>query len=156
MDRTIDLEATKLLQKYKFLNERFIQNNADKIQRYLVNTLGLKPINNKKPLNTAKPRQFVTRTECEGTLQYCIKISYGSKRVATVPTGCKEFEEEGIVNALTQTYHDLYADKFEGDFWNLFAENPEMAKRFILSSDPSVNELRVYREVDLKKKRKAA
>ena len=152
-DKTkVEKQEDDLNKRFQTLHDKFVINNINKIQRYLVNTLGLKPIDGKTPLNSSKPRQFVTLTEYQGKLQYCIKISYGSIRIATVPTGCMEFEKKGIVSALKQTYYSLQEDSFISDFWNYFAENPEMARKHILTDEPTVTEIKAFRNLMIARK----
>jgi len=130
-------ETEDMEKRFRLLYQKFVINNSDKIQRYLVNTLGLKAIEGRKPLNTSKPREFVTLREYEGNMEYCIKISYGSYTVKSVPTGCTEYERNGIVKSLKDTYWALKEDDFIGDFWNLIASNTTLRNKEFVNSDSS-------------------
>ena len=137
MNKKIELNENELVDKFERLHNKFVANQVNKIQRYLTNNLGLDPINGKKPLSKAKVREFVTKRFVDGKIQYAIKLSYGSKTVAIVPTGSIEADEESIVKSLTAVYHELYQDEYEGDFWNLFADNPDMARTMLLGRKTS-------------------
>ena len=132
-----ELNENELAKKFDALHSKFVANQVNKIQRYLTNNLGLEPVNGKKPLNKFKVREFVTQRFVDGKVQYAIKLSYGSKTVAIVPTGSIEADEESIVKSLTAVYHELYQDEYEGDFWNLFADNPDMARTMLLGRKTS-------------------
>jgi|SaaInlStandDraft_1057018.scaffolds.fasta_scaffold139634_1 hypothetical protein len=139
MNKKIELNENELVDKFERLHNKFVANQVNKIQRYLTNNLGLDPINGKKPLSKAKVREFVTQREVDGVLQYAVKLSYGSKTVAIVGTGSIEADEVTILNTLKKVYADLYNDVFEGDFWNLFASDINLAKRELLDSVPSAS-----------------
>lgn len=146
-NKTKDKEIEEYQKRFNLLHEKFVINNVNKIQRYLVNNLGLKPIKNKKPLNTAKVRQFVTLTEHEGTLQYCIKVSYGTKRVATIPINSTEYDEDAVVNALKGLYQDLQEDVYIADFWNLVVSDPLILNNQLLKDTDTATTINVIRQI---------
>jgi len=129
------MQEEKLIEKFEQLHAKFVANQVNKIQRYLANNLGLDPIEGKKPMSKYQVREFVTRRWIDNKVQYAIKLSYGSKTVAIVPTGSIEGDEETIVRSLTAVYHELYNDEYIGDFWNLFADNPDMARTMLLGRE---------------------
>ena len=134
---TREINENELAKKFDALHSKFVANQVNKIQRYLTNNLGLEPINGKKPLNKFRVREFVTQRFVDGKVQYAIKLSYGSKTVAIVPTGSIEADEDSIVKSLTAVYHELLNNEYEGDFWNLFADNPDMARTMLLGRKTS-------------------
>lgn len=146
-NKTKDAEVEMYQKRFNLLHEKFVTNNINKIQRYLVNNLGLKPINRKKPLNTAKVREFVTQTEYEGTYQYCIKVSYGTKRVATIPINSKEYDKDSVVNALKGLYQDLQEDVYIGDFWNLVVSDPLILNNQLLKDTDTATTINVIRQI---------
>ena len=108
-----ELNENELAKKFDALHSKFVANQVNKIQRYLTNNLGLEPVNGKKPLNKFKVREFVTQRFVDGKVQYAIKLSYGSKTVAIVPTGSIEADEDSIVKSLTAVYHELLNNEYE-------------------------------------------
>lgn len=141
------IEEHKALEKFEELHDKFVTNQVNKIQRYIANNLGLKPIGGKKPISKSKVREFVTQRLIKGKLQYVIKLSYGTKTVALVPTGSKEFDEETIISSLTEVYHGLYNGEFEKDYWNYYAAHPEAAKRELLGMKTSNRVTRFDKDV---------
>ena len=49
-NRKNKITETEDEKRFRLLYQKFVINNTDKIQRYLVNTLGLKAIEGRKPL----------------------------------------------------------------------------------------------------------